>query len=307
MKRAMVPELPPTFMSDSTDSASLAFSQDFPLDITERIVHLIHDRPTLVALCLTSKTFVLPVQAKIFSRLDLTKKSSRVIRSLISAPHITWYTRSFIVNHTNPDLPALLGALSNYQQSPAESARVRDFTFTHDYGPWTVTLLRPLVGKILPNLVSLTLDSIDAPIFLVTSCTSLQYLRVYSSVLHVEGDDGFSSLFDQDIKQLGMISPSLESHLMPFLTLLGLDGTRNRNGELCPLVELIQQGKFGALKGLEFPRESRYWFPLDDIAMVMKPLMNRLVCLDVGYWPQWNDLFQIRLYPCLLFFSTRLQ
>ncbi|KAH8817624.1 hypothetical protein DL96DRAFT_1622943, partial [Flagelloscypha sp. PMI_526] len=288
-----------------------------PLEILQHIVFFINEHLTLKAVSLTSTALVYSAQAKMFSRLNLSRSPPDIIQYLTSSPHILWHIRSIIACQEDPELPTILGAL-------AHSRRLVDLTFVSDgsHIPWPTPLLRVLLGKTLPFLLSLTLDQIDAPLFLVASCTSLQRLRAYASTLYAEGEEGFSTLFNMEenpLQHLGIISSSLESKSMPFLTMLALDGTRNDDPRMCPLVEAVPQEIFPALKCLDLSRNDANWFPLEDIARVTKPLMNQLVCLDIGHWPQLGnecaeedyrqslDLFQIHHYPHLLFFSALLQ
>ncbi|KAH8817637.1 hypothetical protein DL96DRAFT_1820416 [Flagelloscypha sp. PMI_526] len=296
-----------------TDSQSPTSTARLPPEIIERVVSFIGNHKALKKICLTSKIFIFPSQAKLFSRLD-TSMSPDDFESVISSPHISRHVRSLVAHKQNIASPAALDVL-------AQSTRLRELIFTGSWGHWKTPSLQTLRIKILPYLSSLTLDGIDAPLFIITSCTSLQSLRVYEGGLYImEGAETFRNLIDESegpVERLGIL-PDLESQSMPFLTLLALDGTRNDSPRLSPLVKFIQEGKFPALKCLDLSRNGAEWFPLEDIATVTKPLMNQLVCLDIGYWPnavheaskvnhsQDLDLFQIRHYPRLLFFSVRL-
>ncbi|KAH8817617.1 hypothetical protein DL96DRAFT_1622929 [Flagelloscypha sp. PMI_526] len=313
-------------MSATAVSPTFSQSSRLPLEIIRHIVSFIHNRPTLKAVCLTSSIFVFPAQVTLFSCLNVPETSSEKIQSLTSSPHILQHIRSVIADHEDTQLPALLDNISAVEHA---SVRLTSLTFVShlEHNPWTTTLLRPLHEKILPFLSSLTLDAVIAPLFLVTSCTSLQCLRAYGSLLYTESDPEFRQLFKEDefpLKHLKIIPSALEFKLMPFLTMLALDGTQNSPNspvgrQICPLVELIQRGQFPSLKCLDLSRNDAEWFPLQNIGKVVKPLMNQLVCLDIGYWPQWDtdqanedhmqdlDLFQIQHYPNLVFFSARLQ
>ncbi|KAH8817618.1 hypothetical protein DL96DRAFT_1715342 [Flagelloscypha sp. PMI_526] len=317
-------------------SETATLSTYLPPETFEHIIFFIDDFTTLKTVCLSSNVFVLPAQARLFSHLNLTKTPPDIIQFLTSSPHISRHIRSIVVLKEDPALPVLLEAL-------AQTAKLKELTLVGDYNvnPWPTVLLRVLMWKILPFLSSFTIDMISAPLFLVTSCTRLRCVQAYASDLHMERDKKFPDLFrtDEDaLKQLGIIPSSLECEPMLFLTVLALDGTHNTIDRTCPLVELVQRGKFPALKGLDLSRNDAEWFPLQDIAKLVTPLMNQLVCLDVGYWPQWDyygsscidslalsslirvfldrndedhtqdlDFFQIHYYPHLQFFSTRLQ
>ncbi|KAH8817639.1 hypothetical protein DL96DRAFT_1622976 [Flagelloscypha sp. PMI_526] len=294
-------------------NSELPTSTRLPPEILQHMVSFIDDHLTLAAVCLMSRAFVFPARAKLFDQLDLSQTSHDTIQSLKSSPHILQHVRSITLNrgYLYPELDTLLATLG-------ERARLRELIAFYIYR-WKTTLLRELQEKFLPFLASLTLDKIDAPLFLVTSCTSLEWLRVYQTTLYVEEEEGFSDLFDLEeysLRRVGITSSLLEAQSIPFLKGLALDRTRNDNQSMCPLVKLIE--KFPALKCLDLGRNDTEWFPLEDITKVVKPLMSQLVCLDIGYWPQWAkdqcmenrsqdlDLLQIHHYPRLLFFSIRL-
>ncbi|KAH8817619.1 hypothetical protein DL96DRAFT_1820397 [Flagelloscypha sp. PMI_526] len=302
-------------------SASLV---PLPSEIIQHIVSFVSDRATLKVVSLISHVFVLQAQANLFSRISLTGRSSESIQHIASSPHILRHIRSISADHEDLRFPALLDSFSDPWHEQVYITKLRELIIVSasGYNPWPLNLLQSLYGKTLASLSSLTLDSLNAPLFLVTSCTSLRCLRAYGSILYKEGDSEFRALFkpeEDPLTQLGLLPSSLESNTMPFLTTLALDGTENNAIRTCPLVELIQQRKFPALKYLDLSRNDAKWFPLPDIPKVVQPLMNQLVCLDIGYWPQWNnehekvdhsqdlDLFHIHHYPHLLFFSTRLQ
>ncbi|KAH8817623.1 hypothetical protein DL96DRAFT_392519 [Flagelloscypha sp. PMI_526] len=306
-------------MVSSGASGSSGSLMHLPFEVLQYIVLFIDDRVTLKAVGLTSTALVHPAQTKIFSRLALSSISATSIRSIISTPHILRYIRSVVSDVVDKELPALLSSLSNLPRLSVQTNGLRELSFTADYenNTWSTALLRSLHGKILPFLTSLTLQSMDAPLFLITSCASLQYLKVYSSIISVEADAEFSSLFDEDLAQLGITPSSLESGPMVPLTTLAIDATKNPGGRTCPIVDLIQLGRFERLKCLELEQSGSFWFPLEDLFIVLKPVMSQLVSLDIGYWERWDnldedhsqdlDLFQIQHYPQLQSFSTRLQ
>ncbi|KAH8795223.1 hypothetical protein DL96DRAFT_1648006, partial [Flagelloscypha sp. PMI_526] len=311
-------------MSTCTISGRCVFSANLPLEIFQSIVSSVEDHPTLAAISLVSKAFVHHAQAKIFARLDVSGRTFDIIGHLISSPHISQHIHSIVIDYADDDLSKLLGILSTCRNTSGPSRGLKELIISPedpDYG-WSTPLLRSLRTSTLPFLLSLELKWIDAPLFLVTSCTSLQRLRVYQCDLYSESDEEFDQTFrtfDDHLKleQLGIV-PSLESKLMPFLTTLALSKTRYHypDSPTCHLVKFIQQGNFPALKCLDLSDNEPDWFPLQDIPKLVGPLMNQLVCLAIGYWNAgWNkndldqgiDFFRIDHYPNLIYFSAGVQ
>ncbi|KAH8817642.1 hypothetical protein DL96DRAFT_1820421 [Flagelloscypha sp. PMI_526] len=295
-----------------TDSEASISSPHLPTEILQYTVSFIDDLPTLKAVCLTSNAFVFRAQAKLFACLSVTDTSPDNVQSLTSSPHIFQHFRSLIADIGNSQLLSVLDVF-------AQTKRLRELTFTSHMSSFTTPLIRSLHGNTLPFLTSLALDKIEAPLFIVTLSTSLRSLRLYWSVLYKEGDEGYRGMFSEHqdpLKDLGIPS-SVESESMLHLTTLALDITRNAEWNISPLIELIQRGNFPALKCLDFTRCNSIWFPLEDWARIGQPLMHQLVCLDIDYWPYWDDegnlnaqnldIFHIYNYPCLLFFSISLQ
>ncbi|KAH8817699.1 hypothetical protein DL96DRAFT_1623115 [Flagelloscypha sp. PMI_526] len=297
-----------------------------PLELLEHIISLINDSSTLKAICLTARHFVTPAQSRIFSRLVVTDlredvtTASQNIKSIASSPHLTQHVRSIVANPRFIELPTLLNSLPRHEDALAQSSGLRELRLVTNTSlwlddtprQWTVTLLRSLSDNAFPTLTSLTLEATNAPLSIVTSCMALQNLHVYDSILLLEEDEDFSALFDNpdDIRQQ-LLPPSPELVPMPFLTALSINGTRNPGGKLCPLITLIQRGKFPATT-------NPHWFHTSDIVKVVKPFMSQLIGLDMGYWAHWNDLdiidyrkdldfFRIQHYPKLHFLSTRLE
>ncbi|KAH8817747.1 hypothetical protein DL96DRAFT_1623231 [Flagelloscypha sp. PMI_526] len=301
--------------------------QQLPLELFEQIISFIDDHPTLKVLCLTCRNFLGSAQARLFSRLDLTvgyeaDTIQEHIQSITSSPHLTQHTRHILTHYAHVGLPSLLEALPD-PQDVTQRIQLRNMTFTSDpdHIAWTIPLLRALHTKVFPFLTSLTLDTIDAPLAVVTSCRALRHLTAYCSIFYIPEDTEYSALFSSDEeddprKQPGLLPPSPESQTMPSLTRLAIDGTQNPGWTLCPLITLVQRGRFPTLKYLNLVRVDRSWFPGRDIEKVLKPLMNQLTCLDAGSWHYWKgqldpqselDLFRICHYPNLRCFSIGLE
>ncbi|KAH8817625.1 hypothetical protein DL96DRAFT_1751407 [Flagelloscypha sp. PMI_526] len=268
-------------------------SEHLPLEIIQYVVSFVDDRTTLNAVSLTTHSLVPSAQAKIFSRVHFTDIKNH-IQHFVSSPHISRYIHSIVAGVVDGDLPVLLDFLSDLRRaSSVPSGGLKELTFTSLYSDvrWSTTILRSLYNSTLPCLSSLTLEAIEAPFFLVTSCTSLQCLRIYGSILYLEREERFSDLFniEEDPLERHSIVPSLlESESMPLLTMLALDETRNDDINPSPLVWIFHS-------------------------------MTANVCLDIGYWREWNnyhpqgdnnqglDLFHLYHFPHLLYFSTRIQ
>ncbi|KAH8817687.1 hypothetical protein DL96DRAFT_1623093 [Flagelloscypha sp. PMI_526] len=306
-----------------------------PLELIEHSISFIEDLPTLKSCCLVARSFVRQAQSNIFFRLDLSEEfpedscsAMERLRSITKSPHLTQHIRSIITHYDHIGFLPLLDSFPDSEDISTRERRLCELSFVPIWSGGsprrlTTALLRSLQLTTFPFLTSLTLDSLNAPLALVTSFTALRCLQVYNSVLLLERDDAFLSLFkfadgEDPHKPPELLPSSPELITMPYLTILALDGTRNIEWTLCPIVTLIQGGRFPALKCLELAREDRYWFPLEDISQIVKPLMNHLVALDIGYWSFWDeldmtdhsndlDLFQLHHFPHLRFFSTRLE
>ncbi|KAH8817638.1 hypothetical protein DL96DRAFT_1684585 [Flagelloscypha sp. PMI_526] len=301
-------------LTDSQSPTSSAMR--LPPEILDHVVSFIENGNGLKAMCLASKIWVFPAQAKLFSHLDLTRVSPDSIhsQSRISLLHIFQHTRSLVVDVNDTELSVILDAL-------AQKAKLGELTLiSPGYSRcWNTSLLRPLLETVLPLLSALTLDAVTLPLFLLTSCTFLRCLRAYEAVLYIEGDEAFDALFDKSedpVKELAITPRTLESKSMAFLSTLAFESAGIDRQRLSPLARFAHEGKFPALKCLDLTRNNAQWVPQRDIVDLARPLMNQLVCLDIGYWPKYVneedhsrdlDLFEIHRYPHLLFFSIRLQ
>ncbi|KAH8817702.1 hypothetical protein DL96DRAFT_394306 [Flagelloscypha sp. PMI_526] len=94
---------------------------------------------------------------------------------------------------------------------------------------------------------------------------------------------------------------------------LTLDGTRNSDESLCPLVDFITGGRFPSLVYLDFHNRMPPYFPIRDFGTIMPPLMGQLCCLDLGHLEAgtWDsphlDHLHLRNYPKLLFLGIRMK
>ncbi|KAH8817697.1 hypothetical protein DL96DRAFT_1623112 [Flagelloscypha sp. PMI_526] len=292
-----------------------------PPELFEHIMSFIVDRFTLKACCLTSKLFK-SAQAKLFSHFMLRQDGfrSKTLPLVIASPHLIRHIRSITAYYRDPGLPTLLDAISSPREnSSVQKAQLRGLTLVgisysdqHSFvqNLWPTLLSRSLHSGILPFLTYLDLQDVHVPIPIVAACTSLQHLRVSECVFNANS-------WTEQGKILSM--PSLKS--------LGFDATQNyvkQQFEPCPFINLVLEGDFPALRCLDLYPDSdsihKDNFPVWDIERVMTPLMNRLVCLDIGFWSYWDDVtleeardkdkrtgldfFLIQFYPNLRFFST---
>ncbi|KAH8817700.1 hypothetical protein DL96DRAFT_1623116 [Flagelloscypha sp. PMI_526] len=212
-----------------------------------------------------------------------------VLRSLLSSPHLLLNVRSIFASHKHSLLPDFVNALPK--------GALQTLTLTGGE-TWSCPLLRNLDQNVFPFVTSLFLRSLDGPI-------SLCHLEVTLCELLPEDHAEYKDLFDEKGANLGYLS-SLAQFPLP-IKLLELDGTRNSDATVCPLVDLITDGRCPSL--------TDEYFPLEDIGVIMRPLMNQLRCLDIGYWSEFGDEtaqsrhlehFQLLNYPQLQFFSLRL-
>ncbi|KAH8817751.1 hypothetical protein DL96DRAFT_1623241 [Flagelloscypha sp. PMI_526] len=171
-----------------------------PPELLLYMVSFIDDLSTLKTCCLAAQVFVELAQSRLFSRLDLTNgMASETIQSVTSSPHLTRHIRSIIASYDHISLPTVLEALPD-PQDVAQGTTLNSLTLFYDETQrlWTTSLLRPLHVKVLPFLVSLTLDTIVGPLAIVTACRALQNLRVYTSVLFLETQEEFEGLFPSE-------------------------------------------------------------------------------------------------------------
>ncbi|KAH8817748.1 hypothetical protein DL96DRAFT_1623232 [Flagelloscypha sp. PMI_526] len=296
---------------------------DLPPELLIYILSYIDDHPTLKACSLAARVFIQPAQSRLFYRLDLTADSMadltlEKIQSTFSSSHLTKYIRSLVTTYGHEGLPTLLDALPG-PQDVSQGMTLNSLALSYDgiQPLWTIPVLRPLHEKVLPFLVSLTLDTLDGPFAIVASCRVLQSLRSFTTVLYLEEQEEFRDLFpaeeDNDPLHPFIPPPSIvKSTSMEFVTTLAIDGTQNPNGSLCPLIILIQSGGFPALKSLDMSRIDTRWFPQEHVSIVLKPLMNQLMSIDIGLWSEWDalldekeylDLFRVHNYPHLHSYS----
>ncbi|KAH8809625.1 hypothetical protein DL96DRAFT_1628648, partial [Flagelloscypha sp. PMI_526] len=154
------------------------------------------------------------------------------------------------------------------------------------------------------------------PISMIMSARCLSRLTVLTTDLIREDELEKSAWFNDKRGSYGYTT-EYDQHPL-FIKHLGLDWTRNMDGTIHPLVELIADGRFPEVVALNIRRDYPRNFPIEDINMLLQPFMARLHCLDIGYWDVWSprqgisintnslDLFQIRNYPELRCFSFRL-
>ncbi|KAH8809628.1 hypothetical protein DL96DRAFT_1717145 [Flagelloscypha sp. PMI_526] len=289
-------------------------SPRIPIELFERVIFHTSDSKDLKRCCLVSNIFVPFAQAKLFYDIHLPEDSVNAfvknMDCIISTPHIVCHIRSVQAYHDHFDLPKILDAL--------EQGALRHLTLEGDEPwNWKSSLLRKLAVNVFPFLTSLTLISMGVPLSMIMSGRCLSRLTVLTTDLIREEGLEKSQWFNDKRGSYGYTT-EYDQHPL-FIKHLGLAWTRNMDGTIHPLVELIADGRFPALVSLNILYDYRRNFPIEDTNMLMQPLMGQLRCLDIGYWDVWSprqgrsvnvqnlDPFQIGNYPQLLCFHFRLE
>ncbi|KAH8809627.1 hypothetical protein DL96DRAFT_1717144 [Flagelloscypha sp. PMI_526] len=291
-------------------------SPRIPIELVERIIFYISDFQDLKRCCLASKLLAPLAQAKLFHGLKLPEDSDNsasfleTMGSIISTPYIIGNVRSIEACHDHFCLPQVLEAL------PKGALRHLALDGGMSWN-WPSFLLRNLAVNVFPFLTSLSLYNIGIPLSMIMSCRSLTQLNVMSTELIAEKDLDNSHWINEKKGTLGYTSCY---DLLPFpIKHLGLDCTRDSEEGIYPLMEFIGDGRFPTLISLEIRRRIPLEFPVEDIDILMQPLMSQLRCLDIGYWDVWSsgngygfdanflDSFYIGNYPRLLCFGFRFE
>ncbi|KAH8817749.1 hypothetical protein DL96DRAFT_1820504 [Flagelloscypha sp. PMI_526] len=308
--------LTPTLMSTLLEPMS---SPRLPPELLLRVLVFISDHQTLKNCSLAARVFVEPARSKLFYRINfkagpMVNFISDTVQYLMTLSHLTKHFRSLVTDFAHEGFPSFLNALPG-PQDVAQGPRLTSLRLSYDGNPapWTPTLFLDLHEKVLPFLVSLTLQSFDGPLSTVTACRALQHLRVYNTVLYLEDTREFR--YDPQLPLLRG-PPPFKAVPMEFLRSLAIDGSEDPDGSLSSIVTCIQKGSFPALKSLDLRHmDQRSFTDQIHIAMVLSPLMSQLTSLDMGLWLLWDllardkqylDLFRVSHYPLLRSYSLDL-
>ncbi|KAH8826229.1 hypothetical protein DL96DRAFT_1607532 [Flagelloscypha sp. PMI_526] len=280
-----------------------------PSELLERIISYVHFFRDLKACCLASRVFVQSAQAKLFRRVRL--KTEMVahrfgptiprdimgnLASIISTPLIT-NVRTVEASYDHSFLPTFVDALPK--------AALEELTLNGDLllrGPWSSNLLQGLGRNIFPFLTSLVLFSLDVPVSIVASCALLSHLE--RKMPEVAG------LFDDTSVDLGLAS--FHERLLLPLKRLKFDFTKKLDETSSPFINFITGGQFPSLIYLDIGGRQDDYFPIEDLAIIMPPLMNQLCCLDLGFFNTREygsahlEHLHLRNYPSLRFLATQM-
>ncbi|KAH8817788.1 hypothetical protein DL96DRAFT_1715499 [Flagelloscypha sp. PMI_526] len=255
------------------DNSSMEDAPDpaLPLEILERIMALVHDKPSLNNCSQSSRSLVQPAQRELFRAVNVQKHTNLALFQVFlqQHPHIVLYIHSVALLPGQVGVMDILGMLPRLRRlllGPREyltrlagtdgRPSLLEGTFSHD---------------ILRNLAILFIQNLRIPFSLITSCSRLVSLTLLN--IHIQiPEDGILPVYYRSAS----------------LRILVLDETRNFGRmQHSPITTLIAQGCYPSLRSLRIPQRYRYGslLPEKDLAIILDPLASNLRCLDIELGP----------------------